>query len=125
MGYNGVGREEREGYGWRCDGIGREGQGKLAVGMFVHLDFRRSKCSTVVSTMKVRHGVAVLLSPQARAAWEAAGSVFQPASERIIKICLTCATCPTQLSCLFMLLLFIYIHTSTLKVSSTFEAFYD
>ena len=37
VGYNGVGREEREGYGWRCDGIGREGQGELAVGMFVHL----------------------------------------------------------------------------------------
>ena len=55
------------------------------------------------------HGVAVLLSPQARAAWEAAGSVFQPASERTIKICLTCATCPTQLSCLFMLLLVIYV----------------
>ena len=32
------------------------------------------------------NGVAALLSPRARAAWEATGSVFQPASERMIKI---------------------------------------
>lgn len=35
------------------------------------------------------HGVADLLSPRAKTAWEAAGSVFQP--EQIIKIRFTCA----------------------------------
>ena len=31
------------------------------------------------------HGVAMLLSPHAKAAWDAAGSVFQPVSKRILK----------------------------------------
>ena len=30
------------------------------------------------------HGVAILLRPRAKVAWEAAGSVFQPVSERIL-----------------------------------------
>lgn len=32
------------------------------------------------------HGMAALLSPWARAVWEAAGSVFQPVFEQIVKI---------------------------------------
>ena len=32
------------------------------------------------------HGVAISLSPRAHSSWEAAGSIFQPISERIIKI---------------------------------------
>ena len=32
------------------------------------------------------HGVALLLSPKAASSWEAAGSVFLPVSERIIRI---------------------------------------
>ena len=36
------------------------------------------------------HGVAIALSPSARCSWEAAGSVFHPVSEQIIRICLKC-----------------------------------
>ena len=36
------------------------------------------------------HGVAILLSPRAKAAWEAAGNEFQSVSERILIICLKC-----------------------------------
>ena len=36
------------------------------------------------------HGVAVILSPRAKAAWEAAGCVFQPVSERILRLRLKC-----------------------------------
>ena len=68
------------------------------------------------------HGVAILLSPRARVAWEAAGSVFQPASERIMKIRLKC-----HLS--YMTVLSVYAptnpSTSTSEASSASEAFYD
>ena len=36
----------------------------------------------------VVHGVTIVLSPSVHSSWEAAGSVFQPVSERIIRICL-------------------------------------
>ena len=36
------------------------------------------------------HGVAIALSPSACSSWEAAGSVFHPVSERIIRIHLKC-----------------------------------
>ena len=36
------------------------------------------------------HGVAIALSPSARYSWEAAGSVFHPVSDRIIRIRLKC-----------------------------------
>ena len=36
------------------------------------------------------HGVAVILSPRAKSAWEAAGCVFQPVSERILRLRLKC-----------------------------------
>ena len=33
-GYNGMGREEREGYGWRCDGMGGKGKGSWLLECF-------------------------------------------------------------------------------------------
>ena len=36
------------------------------------------------------HLVAILLSPRAKDVWDAAGNVFQPVSEHILKICLKC-----------------------------------
>ena len=36
------------------------------------------------------HGVAVILSPHAKAAWNAAGCAFQPVSERILRLRLKC-----------------------------------
>ena len=45
------------------------------------------------------HGVAILLGPVAKSAWDAAGNVFQPVSKRILRIALN-ATC---LSCLLSL----------------------
>ena len=68
------------------------------------------------------HGVAMLLSPRAKAAWDAAGSVFQPVSERILKIRLKC-----HLS--YMTVLSIYAPTNpsnpTSEAALPSEAFYD
>ena len=36
------------------------------------------------------HVVAVIHSPRAKAAWDAAGCEFQPVSERILRLCLKC-----------------------------------
>ena len=68
------------------------------------------------------HGVAVILSPRAKAAWEAAGCEFQPVSERILKLRPKC-----HMS--YMTVVAVYAPTnlsnSTFKVASTSEAFYD
>ena len=67
------------------------------------------------------HGVAILC-PWAKVAWEAAGSVFQPVSECIIRICLNC-----HLS--YMSVLSIYAPTNPLNYTSESagpsDAFYD
>ena len=66
--------------------------------------------------------MAIPLRPRARAAWEAAGSVFQPVSEQIMKIRLKC-----HLS--YMTVLSVYAptnpSTSTSEASSASEALYD
>ena len=66
--------------------------------------------------------VVVLFSPRARAAWEAASSVFQLVSEQIMKVHLKC-----HLS--FMTVLSVYAPTnpctSTSEASCASEAFYD
>ena len=68
------------------------------------------------------HGVAILLHPRAKVAWEAAGSVFQLVSECILIICLKC-----HLS--YMSVLSIYAPTnpsnSTFKSADTSDATYD
>jgi hypothetical protein len=68
------------------------------------------------------HGVAILLSPRARAAWDAAGNIFQPVSERILRIRLKC-----HLS--YMTVLSIYAPTNPQNASSECaapaDAFYD
>ena len=68
------------------------------------------------------HGVAILLHPRAKVAWDAAGSIFQPVSERILQICLKC-----HLS--YMSVLSIYAPTnppnSTSESAGPSDAFYD
>ena len=68
------------------------------------------------------HGVAILLHPQAKVAWEAAGSVFQPVSEQVLRIRLKC-----YLS--YMSVLSIYAPTnppnSTSESAGPSDAFYD
>ena len=68
------------------------------------------------------HSVAVILSPRAKAAWEAAGCEFQPVSEHILKLRLKC-----HMS--YMTVVAVYTPTnlsnSTSKVASPSEAFYD
>ena len=68
------------------------------------------------------HGVAILLSPLAKAAWDAAENVFQPVSERILRIHLKC-----HLS--FMSVVSVYAPTNpsnaTSEAVSASEAFYN
>ena len=64
------------------------------------------------------HGVAILLCPQAKVAWDAAGSVFQPGSERILQICLKC-----HLS--YMSVLSIYSPTNPPNSTGPSDAFYN
>ena len=58
-------------------------------------------------------GVAIILSPQARAAWEAAGSVFKPISDRIMYI---------RLKVQFSYITIFAVYAPTNPVSSTIEA---
>ena len=68
------------------------------------------------------HGVAVILSHHAKAAWGAAGCVFQPVSERILRLRLKC-----HMS--YMAVVAVYVPTkppnSTSVAVGPFEAFYD
>ena len=68
------------------------------------------------------HGVAVILSPRAKAAWEVAGCMFQPVSERILRLRLKCHFG-------FVSVVSVYAPTnptdSTSDASSPSEAFYD
>ncbi|MDA8001968.1 MAG: reverse transcriptase domain-containing protein [Alphaproteobacteria bacterium] len=68
------------------------------------------------------HGVAILLSPLAKSAWDAAGNVFQPVSERILRIRLKCHFS-------FMSVVSVYAPTNpssaTSEAVSASEAFYD
>ena len=68
------------------------------------------------------HGVAIILSPRAKAAWDAAGCVFQPVSERILRLRLKC-----HMS--YMTVVAVYAPTnppnSTSEAISPSEAFYD
>ena len=68
------------------------------------------------------HGVAIGLSPSARYSWKAAGSVFHPVSERIIRICLKC-----HLS--YVTVVAIYAPTnpssSTTQAAAPSDTFYD
>ena len=68
------------------------------------------------------HGVAILLSPLAKAAWDDTENVFQPVSERILRIRLKC-----HLS--FMSVVSVYSPTNpsnaTSEAVSASEAFYD
>ena len=56
------------------------GQGVTKIGSYTILHSGGS--STQV------HGVAIILSPKAFSSWDAAGSVFIPVSERIIRMCM-------------------------------------
>ena len=68
------------------------------------------------------HGVAILLSPRAKTVWEAAGSEFQPVSERILKIHLKCHLSYTSI-------ISVYAPTnptdSTSESAQPSEIFYD
>ena len=74
------------------------------------------------STSSHTHGVAVILSPHAKAAWDAAGCVFQPVSERILRLRLKC-----HMS--YMTVVAVYAPTnptnSTSDAVGDSEAFYD
>ena len=87
-----------------------------------HINSSNNTSTVTVTVHYTTHGVAILLSHRARAAWEAAGSVFQPVSERSMKIRLKC-----HLS--YMTVLSVYAptnpSTSTSEASSASEAFYD
>ena len=68
------------------------------------------------------HGVAVILSPHAKAAWDAAECVFQPVSEHILRLRLKC-----HMS--YMTVVAVYASTnptnSTSDTVGASEAFYD
>ena len=68
------------------------------------------------------HGVSIALSPSARCSWEAAGSVFHPVSERIIRIRLKCHRS-------YVTVVAIYAPTnpssSTTQAAAPADTFYD
>ena len=59
------------------------------------------------------HSVAILLSPMAKSAWDAAGNVFQPVSERIL---------PIRNKCHFSFMSVVSVHAPTNPSSATSEA---
>ena len=59
------------------------------------------------------HGIAIILSPKAQAAWEAAGSVFRPISDRIMSVRLKAHL--SYITCFA-------IYAPTNPISSTIEA---
>ena len=82
-------------------------------------------CSTTIlhcGSSNGHHGVAITLSPSARSSWEAAGGVFQPISERIIRIRLKC-----HLS--YVSVIAVYAPTNpssnTVQAVAPSDAFYD
>ena len=68
------------------------------------------------------HGVAVILSPRPKAAWNAAGCVFQPVSERILRLRLKC-----HMSYMTVVAVYapINVPNSTSEAVGPSEAFYD
>ena len=90
-----------------------------------HMESQMFQGTTIVysgNRASHNHGVAILLSPRAKTAWEAAGSEFQPVSERILKIRLKC-----HLS--YMSIISVYAPTnptdSTSESAQPSEIFYD
>ena len=68
------------------------------------------------------HGVAVILSPRAKAVWDAAGCVFQSVSERILRLRLKC-----HMSYMTVVAVYVPINppNSTSEAVDPSEAFYD
>ena len=68
------------------------------------------------------HGVAIILSPRAKAVWNAAGCVFQPVSERILRLRLKC-----HMSYISVVAVYAPINppNSTSEAVDPSEAFYD